>query len=49
MSRTQGAARDPELINLEQRRVAAVQAGKAAQANALIDEFKQIRSKRYGF
>ena len=49
VSRTQGAARDPELINLEQRRAAAVQAGKAAQANALIDEFKQIRSKRYGF
>lgn len=49
VSRTQGAARDPELINLEQRRVAAVQAGKAAQANALIDEFKQIRAKRYGF
>ena len=49
VSRAQGAARDPELINLEQRRVAAVQAGKGAQANALIDEFKQIRSKRYGF
>ena len=49
VSRTQGAARDPELINLEQRRNAAVQAGKAAQANALIDEFKQIRAKRYGF
>ena len=49
VSRTQGAARDPELVSLEQRRVAAVQAGKAAQANALIDEFKQIRAKRYGF
>jgi len=49
VSRVQGAARDPELLNLEQRRVAAVQAGKAAQANALIDEFKQIRAKRYGF
>lgn len=49
VSRAQGAARDPELINLEQRRNAAVQAGKAAQANALIDEFKQIRAKRYGF
>ena len=49
VSRTQGAARDPELVSLEQRRVAAVQAGKAAQANALIDEFKQMRSKRYGF
>ena len=49
VSRTQGAAREPELVSLEQRRVAAVQAGKAAQANALIDEFKQIRAKRYGF
>ena len=49
VSRTQGAARDPELVSLEQRRNAAVQAGKAAQANALIDEFKQIRAKRYGF
>ena len=49
VSRTQGAARDPELVSLEQRRSAAVQAGKAAQANALIDEFKQIRAKRYGF
>ena len=49
VSRAQGAARDPELVSLEQRRVAAVQAGKAAQANALIDEFKQIRAKRYGF
>ena len=49
VSRVQGAARDPELVSLEQRRNAAVQAGKAAQANALIDEFKQIRSKRYGF
>ena len=49
VSRAQGAARDPELVSLEQRRVAAVRAGKAAQANALIDEFKQIRSKRYGF
>ena len=49
MSRALGAARDPELVSLEQRRVAAVQAGKAAQANALIDEFKQIRAKRYGF
>ena len=49
VSRAQGAARDPELVSLEQRRAAAVQAGKGAQANALIDEFKQIRAKRYGF
>ena len=49
LSRIQAAERDPELVSLEQRRIAAVKAGKAPQANALINEFKQLRAQRYGY